>query len=101
MGWAEDYLKEKITSRYTITQFAEKSGLPRSSIYNWMANVDSIPVGTFRILMKALELDPNELLRVDWNCREHFMQLSEDEYRLLDKYRNDPIMHGVIDKLTK
>ena len=101
MGWAEDFLKEQITSKYTITQFAEKSGLPRSSIYNWMANVESIPIGTFRILMKTLGLDPNELLRVDWTTEKHLLKLSDEEYQLLMKYRDDPIMHGIINKILK
>lgn len=99
MGKAEDFLREQITSRYTFTQFAEKSGLPRSSIYHLIENVDAIPIGKFRKIVKALDLNPNDLLQVDWESDRHVQMLSEEEYRLLEVYRNNQVMHGVIDSI--
>lgn len=119
MGKQEEYLRRLITRNGSITEFSHKSGIPRTSIYNWLKNADTMQVAALRILAKTLGLSADEILMCDWEVKEHIEVCTEEEYAmllamrgeelvelcteeeaaLLKVYRENEVLHGLINKM--
>lgn len=87
MGKQEDFLKSLITRDYTVTEFADISGLNRSNFYNWFKNMDSMPVSALRAISKALNVSANELVMCDWETAQHIEVCTDEENALLTAFR--------------
>lgn len=99
MGKQEEYLRRLITRNGSITEFSQKSGIPRTSIYNWLKNADTMQVTALRSLAKTLGLSADEILMCDWETKEHIEVCTEEEAALLKVYRENEVIHGLINKM--
>ena len=98
----EEYLSELIAkSGLSLKQFAEKCGVPRTNLYNWRANMNTMPVSAVKSITRALSITPNELLQVDWTTAKHVEELTEEEFEVLEKYRNDAVTREFIQKIVR
>ncbi len=99
----QQLLFNEITKQYgSISAFAEQASIPRSSIYNYLGsngNFARMPVGMLIECCEKLSLSPDQLLIAKISDEKHIEALSEMEYIIIKRYREDCIFHQVIDKL--
>ena len=119
MGKQEEHLRQLITRNGSVSEFSQKSGIPRTSIYNWLKNADTMPVSALRSVAKTLGLPADEILMCDWETKEHIEVCTNEEYELLltirrkglvevcteeeaallKVYRENEVLHGLINKM--
>ena len=119
MGKQEEHLRRLITRNGSISEFSQRSGIPRTSIYNWLKNADTMQVSALRSLAKTLGISADEILMCDWETKEHIEVCTDEEHAmllamrgeelvelcteeeaaLLKVYRENEVIHGLINKM--
>lgn len=119
MGKQEEHLRRLITRNGSVSEFSQKSGIPRTSIYNWLKNADTMPASALRSVAKTLGIPADEILMCDWKTTEHIEVCTNEEHELLQAirgnglvevcteeeaallkvYRENEVIHGLINKM--
>ena len=63
--------------------------------------MNTMPVSAVKSITRALSITPNELLQVDWTTAKHVEELTEEEFEVLEKYRNDAVTREFIQKIVR
>lgn len=97
---AQDLLKSRILSQFgSVKVFAEASGIPRTSIYNWLGDMSRMPAYAIVQVFSKLGLEPNELLQADWERKAQVEFLSDEELDVIRRYRSDDLFRAMINKI--
>jgi len=96
-------LKEEILRRYgSLQRFQEVSGIPRSSVHNWVTRgVETMTVGTLYKVCAALDCPPDDFVEVYSPSGRYAELCTEEEAKLLEKFRSDPAVANAIRLLMR
>ena len=88
----EEYLREQITSRGSIKDFATKINMPYTTLLSILKNVGGASINNVLKICRGLNITTNDLENLDMTLIENIaikctMQCSESERRLIQKYR--------------
>lgn len=88
----EEYLREQITSRGSIKDFAIKINMPYTTLLSILKNVGGASINNVFKICRGLNITTNDLENLDMTSIENIAikcttQCSESERRLIQKYR--------------
>ena len=91
-------LKDEILRKFgTLQRFQEVSGIPRSSVHNWVTRgVETMTVGTLYKVCEALDCPPDDFVEL-YSPKGRYVEVcSEEEHELLDKFRNNEAVASAV-----
>lgn len=91
-------LKDEILHKFgTLQRFQEVSGIPRSSVHNWVTRgIETMTVGTLYKVCEALDSPPDDFVELYSPKGRHIEVCSEEEHALLDKFRNNEAVANAV-----
>jgi len=84
-------LQELVLKKYgNLQRFQDETGIPRTNIYNWdRRGIDTMSIANLRAVCAALDCAPDEIAELYYPMGKRAEICSEEEQRLLEKFRNN------------